>query len=326
MATASDNSNRNGSDTMGMGGSERIDYNLIRKLLLVSDPLLLFSVHSWWTCVVLVCVPSHWFCILRTVVLLCIPLLCWTFWNGVLMSVPSQGCWSRQILVFMSSPSLNGWSLKSLVFDYFLWLMFPPSGSVRFIFLPDMSNFSFDASLWWNGCIPMSFASVVGISTFVQGDVGFAIGIWAGRVGSGGGVPLGLSGGTLFLGSNTSLEPWQVLHFFLISLSQCVWWWLLCGPVCGTSHGTLYVGNRWSIIFSFPIVVEHVWVGFGPFSLRNWLALRCLWVSIHWAWIHFELFILWFLWSFSWRLFAVLIIDRPFGCFGVCGIECPEAQ
>ena len=40
-----------------------------------------------------------------------------------------------------------------------------------------MSRCSFDVSLWWNRCIPMSFTSLVGIFTQVQGDVGLAIGI-----------------------------------------------------------------------------------------------------------------------------------------------------
>ena len=47
MDAVSDNSNRNGGAAMGVDGSERIAYNLIRMLLLVSDPLLLFGVRSW---------------------------------------------------------------------------------------------------------------------------------------------------------------------------------------------------------------------------------------------------------------------------------------
>ena len=48
---------------------------------------------------------------------------------------------------------------------------------MKFLFSPAMSRCSFDASLWWNGCIPMSFTSLVGISTHVQDDVSFDIGI-----------------------------------------------------------------------------------------------------------------------------------------------------
>ena len=48
---------------------------------------------------------------------------------------------------------------------------------MKFLFSPAMSCCSFDASLWWDGCIPMPFALLVVISTFVQGGVGFAIGI-----------------------------------------------------------------------------------------------------------------------------------------------------
>ena len=47
MAAVSDNSNRNGGAAMGVGGAERIDSNLISRLLLVSDTLLLFGVNSW---------------------------------------------------------------------------------------------------------------------------------------------------------------------------------------------------------------------------------------------------------------------------------------
>ena len=47
MATVYNISNRNGGATMGVGGAERIAYNLIIRLLLVSDPLLLFRVRSW---------------------------------------------------------------------------------------------------------------------------------------------------------------------------------------------------------------------------------------------------------------------------------------
>ena len=75
MSAASDNSNLNGGAAMGVGGAERIASNLIKRLLLVSDPLLLFGIRSWQTCVVLLCAPSHWVWTLRTVVLLCVPLL-----------------------------------------------------------------------------------------------------------------------------------------------------------------------------------------------------------------------------------------------------------
>ena len=86
---------------------------------------------------------------------------------------------------------------------------------MKFIFLPDISCCSFDASLLWNGCILMSFTSLIGIYTFVKGNVGFAIGICAGRGGSVGGITLGLFSGTLFLGRHTGLAPCQVLHFCL---------------------------------------------------------------------------------------------------------------
>ena len=104
-----------------------------------------------------------------------------------------------------------------------------------------MSRCSFDASLWWNGCIPMSLALLVGICTFVHGDVGFAIYIWAGRGGSVGKVPLGLSGGTIFLGRHTGFSTCQVLHFcpditfamclVMADLRSYVWeftWYALC--------------------------------------------------------------------------------------------------
>ena len=69
----------------------------------------------------------------------------------------------------------------------------------------------------------MSFASLVGISTHLQGNVSFDFFIRTGQGGSGGGVPLGLSRGTLFLGRHTGLAPFQVFHFFLILISRCVW-------------------------------------------------------------------------------------------------------
>ena len=156
-------------------------------------------------------------------VVLCVPSLFRNFRNRVLMSIPSRGCRYRQILVFksypsldgcywqnlvlMSFPSLNSWSLRALVFESIPWLLFPGSGDAIFIFLPAIYCCIFDVSLWWNGCIPMLFTSLVGISNFLQGDVGFAIGVWYGRGGSDGGVPLSLSGDTIFLGSNTGLAP-----------------------------------------------------------------------------------------------------------------------
>ena len=144
---------------MGVGGSESVAYNLISRLILLSDPLFFFGVCSWWTCavfgcvtslvwtlrtVVLLCVPSLVFT-LHNVVLLCIPSLCWTFRNGVLIIFQYWGCRSRQILVLLSSPSLCGqfWhtlvlmifpslnvrSLQALVFESFPWLIFPESGA-----------------------------------------------------------------------------------------------------------------------------------------------------------------------------------------------------
>ena len=59
MDGASDKSNRNGGAAIGMGGAENIASNPIRRLLLVSAPLLLFVIRYWQTCMVLVCVPSH---------------------------------------------------------------------------------------------------------------------------------------------------------------------------------------------------------------------------------------------------------------------------
>ena len=59
MAAASDNSNWNGGAEMGVGGYESISSNLLNRLLLVSDTLILFGICSWQTCMVLVCVPSH---------------------------------------------------------------------------------------------------------------------------------------------------------------------------------------------------------------------------------------------------------------------------
>ena len=59
MAAASDNSNRNGSTTIEMGGAERIASILIIRLLLVPVPLFFFSICYWRLCVLLVCVPSH---------------------------------------------------------------------------------------------------------------------------------------------------------------------------------------------------------------------------------------------------------------------------
>ena len=72
MSVASDDSDRNSGAAMRMGGSEWIASNLIRRLLLVPVPLLLFGICSWKMCVVLACVPSHLFCNLRTVVLVCV--------------------------------------------------------------------------------------------------------------------------------------------------------------------------------------------------------------------------------------------------------------
>ena len=75
----------------------------------------------------------------------------------------------------------------------------------------------------------------------MQGNIGFAIFIWAGRGGIGVVVPLGLSGDTIFLVMHTGLAPYQVLHFcpdltfamFLVmaDLRSCVGeftWYALC--------------------------------------------------------------------------------------------------
>ena len=50
MDAASDNSNRNGGAAMGMGEVERIASNLISRLLLVSDNLLLFRLSVLGEC------------------------------------------------------------------------------------------------------------------------------------------------------------------------------------------------------------------------------------------------------------------------------------
>ena len=47
MAVVSNNSNLNGGAAIGVGGAESIDSNLISRLLLVSDPLLIFGVRYW---------------------------------------------------------------------------------------------------------------------------------------------------------------------------------------------------------------------------------------------------------------------------------------
>ena len=190
------------------------------------------------------CFPSHWYWTLQTivllripslvrtlhnVVLLCVPSLDRTFQNGVLMSVPFRCCRSWQTLVFKSSPphdgrswktlvlmsfpSFGGRSFRSLVFESIPWLLFPGSGAVRFIFLPGISCFIFDAWPWWNECVPMPFVLLLGIYTFAQVDAGFVDFVWAGRGGSGVGIPLGLYCGTLFLGRHTRLSPWQFLQF-----------------------------------------------------------------------------------------------------------------
>ena len=104
----------------------------------------------------------------------------------MLISSPSIDGHSWKTLVLMIFLSLNDLSLQALVFESIPWLLLPGSGSVRLIFLPDIYCCIFCASLRWNGCIPVSFASLVGISTLVQCDVGFYIGILDGRGGSGG--------------------------------------------------------------------------------------------------------------------------------------------
>ena len=112
---------------------------------------------------------------------------------------------------------------------------------MRFILLPDISCCIFDELPWWNGCVPML---LVGISTFAQGDVGFSMGIWVERGGSGGVIPLRLSGGTPFLGRHTGLSPCQVLQFCpnltfamcftMAALQSCVWE-LTCYALCRQS-------------------------------------------------------------------------------------------
>ena len=308
----------------------------------------------------LVCVTSHWVCTLRTLVILCVPSLVWTFsnmvllcvpslfqnfHNRVLMSVPSQDRWSRRIWVFMSSSCIYGWSwkifmlmiitslncryLQALLFESFPWLMFPGSGAVRFIFLPSIYRYSFDVSLWWNGCIPMSFTSLVDISILWRTILVLLLVFELGKVRV---VVYFLLVYLVVLYLWAGVLVWHPVRFFvfvMISLSLCVWWWLLCGPLCVSSHGTLCVGSHWSRIHSCLVVGKHDWVGFGPSPLMNWLALLCIWISIHGVWIHFELWILLFLlafFSFSWGMFAVLGVAMPFGCFGVWGIECPESR
>ena len=47
MSAVSDHSNINFGAAMRVGGSDRIAYNLISRLLLVSSPLFLFGVCYW---------------------------------------------------------------------------------------------------------------------------------------------------------------------------------------------------------------------------------------------------------------------------------------
>ena len=168
-----------------------------------------------------------------------VPGLSWCSW--VFSSLDG---WSLQTLVLMSFPSLNGQSFWALVFESFPWLMFTVSVAIKFIFSPAMYYYSFYASIWWNWCIPMSFVFLVGISTHVKGYVGFAIGIWSGQGGIGGGFPLVLSGSTLFLVKHTGLAPFPVLNFFpdinftmclvMASLRSCVWK-ITCYALCRQS-------------------------------------------------------------------------------------------
>ena len=46
MAVALDKSNRNGGAAIGMCGAEKIASNLIRRLLLVYEPLFIFGIRS----------------------------------------------------------------------------------------------------------------------------------------------------------------------------------------------------------------------------------------------------------------------------------------
>ena len=75
----------------------------------------------------------------------------------------------------MSFLSLNGLSLRALVFESYSLLILLGPRAVIFIFSPAISPCSVDASLWWNGCIPMSFTSLIVIFTHVQGNIDFAI-------------------------------------------------------------------------------------------------------------------------------------------------------
>ena len=54
---------------------------------------------------------------------------------------------------------------------------------------------------------------LVGIYAFAQGDLGFTIDVPDGRGVSGGVIPLGLSGGNIFLGKHTGLALCQVIRF-----------------------------------------------------------------------------------------------------------------
>ena len=47
MAAVYDNSNLNSGSGMGVGGAEMIASSLINRLILLSDPILLFGVRSW---------------------------------------------------------------------------------------------------------------------------------------------------------------------------------------------------------------------------------------------------------------------------------------
>ena len=161
----------------------------------------------------------------------------------------------------MSFPSLIGISLWALVIESIPWLLFPGSRVVKFIFLPAIYCFIFDASLWCNGCIPMSFSFLVGISAFLKGGVGLLFVFEMDEVVV---VVKFLSIYLLeiyFWSGILVCHPARFFIFVLISLSRCVWWWLPCNPVCGSSHGTLYAGIHCSRILSFTIKGNHFRAG-----------------------------------------------------------------
>ena len=156
----------------------------------------------------------------------------------------------------------------------------------------------------------------------VQVNVGFAIGIWTGRGGSGGGVPLSISRGNIFLGRSTSLAYRQVffpsdLNFVMTDLRSRVWnvtWYALRRR--SLKHNTLIYHRRqaWSNWF-WNLFPEKLVIFLVSLSFHS--------MSVDLLWTLDSLLVLAF---FSQGLFAVLIAARTFRYFGFCGVECPESR